>query len=74
MNLTGKGAEARLASACLAGHWVVTTTHFDGEGPCQMIDAAFLEKTGAMAIYVQEEGLQLIGAKDQAGERLWNMD
>jgi len=72
VNLTGKGAEARLAAACQAGVWVVSTAHYSGEGSCRMIDATSLEKTGALAIYAQEDGLRVIGAKDQAGERLWN--
>ena len=74
VNLTGKEAEARLAAECLAGIWVVSTAYYDGEGPCRMIDAASLEQTGALAIYTQKDGLRVTGAKDQAGERLWNTD
>lgn len=74
VNLTGKGAAPRLAAECLAGVWVVTTASYDGEGPCTMIDAASLEQTGALAIYAKDDGFQVIGAKDQAGARLWNAD
>ncbi len=74
VNLTGKGAVTRLASECQVGVWVVTTAQSNGEGPCRMIDAVSLEKTGALAIYAQDDGLRLIGAKEQAGARLWNTD
>ncbi len=74
VNLTGKAAEGRLAAECLAGIWVISTATYDAEGACQMIDARFLEKTGALAIYVEDAGLRLVGAKDQAGDRLWNME
>lgn len=74
VHLTGKGAEARLAAECVAGHWVVSTAQYDGEGPCRMIDAASLEQTGALAIYAKKDGLVVVSAKEQAGERLWNSD
>ncbi|WP_456391299.1 ComEC/Rec2 family competence protein [Profundibacter sp.] len=74
VHLTGKGAEARLVAECIPGRWVVSTAQYNGEGPCRMIDAASLEQTGALAIYAKKDGLLVVSAKEQAGERLWNSD
>jgi len=74
LHLTGKGAQPRLAAACIAGRWVVTTAEYDGDGACIMIDAISLKETGALAIYQDVDGLRVVASKARAGVRLWNSD
>lgn len=72
VHLTGKGTPERLAAACVAGRWVVTSAEFLGAAECTMIDACMLKETGALAIYVDKGELQLVSTKQRAGRRLWN--
>lgn len=72
VHLTGKGAAGRVGAECGAGRWLITTAETGVDGACTLIDVIYLRKTGALAIYDEGEGLQIVSAKEQAGVRLWN--
>ena len=74
VHLTGKGADARIKAECRTGRWVVTSVKSAAKGPCVLIDATSLRKTGALAVYNGEKGLHIVSAKEEAGQRLWNAD
>ena len=41
-------------------------------GPCVMLDKAKLSETGAIAVYLTQEGATRITARDRSGRRPWN--
>jgi competence protein ComEC len=73
LHVTGRGAAARAAEGCGAAALVVTSAKLESPpaGPCEMLDAAKLRETGAMAIWPVPDGLRLEGARDRQ-RRLWS--
>lgn len=71
-HLAGRGAADRLAAACAISDFVILS----GEGPapegCRLIDRATLDKSGALAIYPDRDGLRIVSVADRAGTRPWN--
>ncbi len=69
----GKGGAGRAAGSCADGALVVLSEDWVGEaGDCLLFDRKALAASGAVAVYAGEGDLRLVGAKDEAGERLWN--
>ncbi|MEZ5913186.1 MAG: hypothetical protein R3D84_14020 [Paracoccaceae bacterium] len=70
--LAGKTAEASFAEACAAAALVVIDAPRPAQsGPCLVIDAALLEKTGPLAIRAGENGLDLTATRAPKA-RLWS--
>jgi competence protein ComEC len=69
--LTGKGAEAKLPAACAAAGLVILAARVETrpEG-CPLIDAGMLAATGALAIRVSGDRLEIERTKSAA--RLWS--
>tara|TARA_R110002073_G_scaffold1471_27_gene10330 strand:- start:2044 stop:4101 length:2058 start_codon:yes stop_codon:yes gene_type:complete len=68
-HLHGRRGQAAFAAACADGGIIVA--NFDAPtpaGPCQVLDAAYLERSGAIA--VDQDG-NLVSVRDLSGERLW---
>ncbi len=62
--LSGKAGLAAAAAACAKGGIVVVAGMAEGVGgPCALIDEGLLRKTGALAIWVREGGLELVPAR-----------
>ena len=74
VQLSGRGALARLEAACAAGRWVILTARAQASprGDCTLFDSARLRRTGTLAIYAGANGLRVISARQAAGARLWN--
>jgi competence protein ComEC len=68
--LSGKAGQAAAPAACAAGGIVVLAARAEGmNGPCALIDEGLLRRTGAIAIWVRQGGLQLVPARSAA--RRW---
>jgi len=73
VQLSGRGAAARLAQNCRDGRWVILAAKATVPARrCTLIDRVRLAETGPIAIYQDEKGLRLVGARAAAGSRLWN--
>lgn len=72
VHLSGRGAADRVAEGCRMASVVILSGARTGDAPCLVIDRKALEGLGAVALYPDETGLRLVGARQQAGERLWN--
>lgn len=70
---TAKAAQSEASPACVSGAIVVMTGDWQGGKPaCRLFDRKRLRKTGAIAGYVEPDGLVLLTARDVSGNRLWN--
>ncbi len=70
--LQGKGAADRVAAACKAADLVILPLSFGPapvQGPCRMVDATLLARSGALGSRVVPGGLVLIPVRAQA--RVW---
>ena len=72
VHLKGKGADGLLAAACAEADLVIIAAKVETPPPgCQVIDEAFLRKTGSLALSPSKEGLVMtpsLGVK-----RLWTV-
>jgi competence protein ComEC len=71
VQLTGKGAEARLAEACARGLLVVLAAPAEAtpEG-CRLIDAKVLAATGPLAVWLTGDGIEI--QRTKVAQRLWS--
>ena len=68
-HLHGRRGQAAFAAACADGGIIVA--NFDAPtlaGPCQVLDAAYLERSGAIAV---DQSGNLVSVRDLSGARLW---
>lgn len=73
VHLFGKGAEAALPAACRPGTLVIyDKAAKTPPGPCLLIDAEYLRKSGALAIDPGPNGPRLRSAYETVGIRLWS--
>jgi competence protein ComEC len=73
VHLTGRGALERVTKGCDDAAFVILAAEWDAKQlPCVILDRKALAIMGAVAVYETDGGLRLVGAKEQAGERLWN--
>lgn len=69
--LSGKGAEAKLATACAsAGFVILAAEAVAAPQGCKMIDATILASTGPLAVWQEGEALRFEPTK--TGRRLWS--
>lgn len=66
----GKTALGAL-EGCGGAQVLVTDQEDAGERPCLVLDAAVLAATGAVAGWLADDGLRLVGAQAAAGNRPW---
>ena len=73
IHLSGRGAADRVNESCKTATMVILAADWDLPPPgCTLIDRGLLRSSGAMAVYVDKSGLNLISARVAAGRRLWN--
>ncbi len=74
VHLSGRGAVGRVEQACAAGADVVILAAYRDGAPaaCRVIDRAYLDERGAVAIYAEPAGWREVAAKRVAGKRPWN--
>lgn len=72
LHLTGRGAADRAGDGCGAASLVILSADWDGAADCPILDRKALSALGAVAIYATPDALRLIGARQIAGDRLWN--
>lgn len=73
VHLAGRGAADRVAQHCLPGATVVLAARWDGPapGPCILWDHRALARSGSLALPADAPEWAWIGARAQAGARLW---
>ena len=73
LHLHGKKALTGF-DGCAAGTLVVASGDVaqTGAEPCLILDPALLRSTGAIALYLQDEKVVLVTARDKAGTRMWS--
>lgn len=72
IHLKGKAAESLLADACTKADFVIIAARVKANPPgCQVIDEAFLRKTGAIAVWKTAAGLVMMPALN--AKRLWTV-
>ncbi|GAA6148901.1 ComEC/Rec2 family competence protein [Pseudooceanicola nitratireducens] len=69
-HLTGKRAAAALS--CSEGEIVVLNHDPPGMPPCTVFSPMTLRDTGALALTLAPQGLEITSARAMAGRRLWN--
>jgi competence protein ComEC len=71
VQLTGKGAEARLDAACATDTLVILAAPAEAapEG-CRLIDAKMLAATGPLAVWITEDGIAF--ERTRVAHRLWS--
>ena len=72
VHLSGRGAADRVAEGCRTASLVILSGNRTGDAPCQVLDRKALTTLGAVALYPDENGLRVVSARQQAGERMWN--
>ena len=73
--LSGRGAAARVSDSCTDAAYVILAAKNERGAdafPCQVIDRTLLRDLGSVAIFDRPEGLKILGARQMAGQRLWN--
>ena len=68
--LRGKQALAAV-DGCAGAQVLVTDQDDGGKRPCLVLDATTLRRTGAVAAWTSNEGLQFVASEGLAGERPW---
>ncbi len=73
VHLNGKRGARQLDAACARASLVVMNRDLGGQGPpgCKVIDAGFLRRTGAVALWPEENGWRIETARVHQGKRLW---
>lgn len=71
VHISGRGAEEKLAEACLRADLVIVGKDIDAAPSCPMLNVKMLRQTGSLAIYPSVDGLAVVGAKQRIGARLW---
>ncbi len=72
IHLKGKGADGLLAEACTTADIVIIAAKIDAVPPgCQVIDEAFLRKTGSLALSATAQGLVMTPSLNV--KRLWTV-
>ncbi|GAA4217310.1 competence protein ComEC [Sagittula marina] len=71
LHVQGKRA-ARQISGCEAGKIVVSSVPLSLEGDCMIFDPERLKRTGSIAFWKTENGLEMVTASDVSGDRLWH--
>lgn len=74
-HLTGKMAADRAVALCEKGQMVVLSGYWQrsrGQTPCDLWDAGRLSATGAVAFYLNGDGVRVVTARQAAGDRMWN--
>jgi competence protein ComEC len=71
VSLTGKGAQEKLADICASGALVILADIAEAppEG-CRLIDQSTLRNTGALAVWLVEDGLEVVTTRNAT--RLWS--
>ena len=71
--LTGKGALAGLPAACAQGGLVIVAQRLTTDPPagCAVLDARYLQRSGALAFWPEADGVRVVSAEDAAGQRMW---
>ncbi|WOI55037.1 ComEC/Rec2 family competence protein [Palleronia sp. LCG004] len=73
VQVMGRGASERAVEFCRRADIVVTTTDADlAGGPCLMLNAPTLRRTGALSIRVDRNAARLTSARIVSGRRPWN--
>lgn len=72
VHLSGRGAAERVGAACQSASLVILSGELPAKAPCQVLDRKVLASLGAVALFPDENGLRLVSARQQAGDRLWN--
>ena len=73
VHLSGRGAREQVEQACAEAALVIITVNTDQTVPgCNLYDPHRLRRTGALAITPSATGLDVLGASDATGRRLWN--
>ncbi len=72
MHLTGRGAAERVAAACDAADIVIVSAEVPEPPPgCALYDTLRLASTGALALYVEGDGVRVTTEADISGQRPW---
>ncbi|AKS46214.1 competence protein ComEC [Octadecabacter temperatus] len=71
LNVRGSTAVAAL-DGCGGADIIITNQELDQIDGCNVFDIRRLRQTGALAGYVENGTLTLIGAHERTGERIWN--
>ncbi len=71
IQLSGRGAAERVSESCKTASLVIVTADADPVEGCRILDRRTLTNLGAVALYPGESGLRIVGAPQQAGDRLW---
>ena len=66
------GASDRIAETCRTAALVIIAKDIPDEASCPVYDIKKLRSSGALAVFPQDTGLKLLGAKDYSGARLWS--
>ena len=75
IHLSGRGAVARVSESCAQATYVILSAKIEAaevEYPCRIIDRTVLRDLGSVAIFDGPDGLKILGARQVAGQRLWN--
>jgi competence protein ComEC len=64
-------------TGCDPGDWVVMNTRPEERGtfgalPCRVVHPGTLRETGALALYLEKDGVREVSARHVTGTRLWN--
>lgn len=71
--LSGRGAADRVESACGSADVVILSGVLEQPVPgCRVLDRAFLQEKGTLAIFSGPDGWRMVDAVGTAGKRLWN--
>jgi len=69
VHLHGRRGEAAVAETCAGGGVIVTNFNVTApRGPCQVLDHAFLQRSGALAV---DPSGAWVSVRELAGDRLW---
>ena len=74
MQLSGRGAQERLAAACQTADVVILAARAKAApaGGCLLLDRTFLSRSGTLAVYADQSGWRMVESIATAGARPWN--
>ncbi len=73
VQLSGRGAVERVEEACIKADVVILSGVLSEPVPdCLVLDRAFMDQKGTLAIYAGAQGWRIVDSATVAGKRLWN--
>lgn len=70
--ISGKRAAAQ--ANCHAGEWVISNQPLPKGLPCRTFEPVTLAPVGAVAVFLEDEGLRVLSSREVTGQRLWTPD